>query len=124
LGGGWGGGAAAGMGRLEPLLASATGTAAAAPEAPLPAPVLAALSDALAQLYNIGGRYPEQLAATTRAVEFARAAGEERLLAQVQMRHGNALRMLGRMREATDVLEEAIRLAEAAGDAENLSYAL
>src|SRR5262249_36024889 len=119
-----GGAAAAGIARLEPLLASASATAAGAPEARLPAAVLAALSDALAQLYNIGGRYPEQLAATTSAVEFARTAGDGRLLAQVQMRHGNALRMLGRMREATDVLEEAIRLAEAAGDAENLSYAL
>src|SRR5262249_13893026 len=109
-----------GSGGIEPLLASTT----AAVEEQLPAAVLAALSDALAQLYNIGGRYPEQLTATTKAVEFARMAGDERLLAQVQMRHGNALRMLGRMREATVVLEEAIRLAEAAGDAGNLSYAL
>jgi len=111
------GDAPAGIARLAPFVAAV--------EAPaLPAPVLAALHDALAQLDNVAGRYAEQLDATTRAVDYARQSGDDRLLAQAQMRHGNALRMLGRMRESTDVLEDAIRLAEAAGDPANLTYAL
>jgi transcriptional regulator with XRE-family HTH domain/tetratricopeptide (TPR) repeat protein len=110
------GDAAAGIARLEPLLA--------APTSALPPDVLAALADALAQLYHVGGRYADQLAATTRAAEHARAAGDAQLLAQTQMRHGNALRMLGRFGEATVVLEETIRLAEAADDQQTLSYAL
>ncbi|HLJ81358.1 MAG TPA: tetratricopeptide repeat protein, partial [Ktedonobacterales bacterium] len=59
-----------------------------------------------------------------RAAELAREAGDARLLAQVQMRRGNALRMLGRMEEARAGLEDVIRLTEEAGDTRHLTYAL
>src|SRR5258706_15502293 len=40
------------------------------------------------------------------------------------MRRGNALRMLGRMTEAAHVLEDIVRLAEEAGEARTLAFAL
>ncbi len=108
---------AEGVARLAPVVA--------APEAAAISPaVRAALYDALAQLYHLGGHYDEQLDAAVRAGELARDAGDPSLRAQVALRRGNALRMLGRLDEARVVLEEAIAIAEAAGDHHNLSYAL
>lgn len=111
------GDASPGIARTEPFLAAAETRG-------LPPEVLATLCDALGQLDNVAGRYAEQLSATTRAVTYARDSGVGRLLAQAQMRHGNALRMVGRLGEATAELEEAIRLAESEGDHANLSFAL
>jgi class 3 adenylate cyclase/tetratricopeptide (TPR) repeat protein len=108
---------AEGIARIQPLLAGLD-TSAISPR------VLAALHDALAQLFHMSGQYTEQLAASARAADLARAAGDARLLAQVQMRQGNALRMLGRMEEARAGLEDVIRLAEASGDIRQLTYAL
>ena len=108
---------AEGVRRLAPLLDSPE-TAAISPG------VRAALYDALAQLYHLGGRYDEQLDAAVRAGTLARESADARLRAQVTLRRGNALRMLGRMEEARVVLEEAVVSAEAAGDLQNLSYAL
>ncbi|HEX6796634.1 MAG TPA: AAA family ATPase [Ktedonobacterales bacterium] len=111
------GSAALGVQRLVPLLA--------APEAAALTPVVhAALYDALAQLYNLSGRYDEQLDAAVRAGELAREGADAILHAQVALRRGSALRMLGRMEEARVVLEQAIVSAEASGDHQNLSYAL
>jgi class 3 adenylate cyclase/tetratricopeptide (TPR) repeat protein len=108
---------AEGVARLQPLLATLEARG-------VSARVLAGLSDALAQLLHLSGRYGEQLAEAERAAALARASQDPRLLAQVEMRRGNALRMLGRMEEATRVLEEVIRLAEETGDPEQLAYAL
>ncbi|WIG59112.1 MAG: hypothetical protein OJF49_001859 [Ktedonobacterales bacterium] len=111
------GAAAEGIAYLQPALAmlEARGVSAY---------TLATLYDALAQLFHIGGHYGEQLAATERACALAHAERDNRLRAQVETRRGNALRMLGRMDAAARVLEEAILLAEAAGDPRQLSYAL
>ena len=111
--------AAEGVRSLAPLLASREfETAAIAPV------VRAALYDALAQLYHLSGRYDEQLEAAVRAEELAREGADAALRAQVTLRRGSALRMLGRLEEAREVLEQAISSAEAAGDRQNLSYAL
>ncbi len=115
------GDAANGIQRLEPL---ANGGAHDEKNAATPAREDAELWDALAQLYNVGGRYTDQLSATMRATHLAEITGDARLAARVQMRHGNALRMLGRMREATTVLEAAIRSSVAASDDQTLAFAL
>lgn len=111
------GSAAEGIARLRPLLASLA-------DAGVSPAALAELHDALAQLLHITARYDEQLTASERAAMLAREVGDGRLLAQVEMRRGNALRMLGRMHEAAPVLEEAVRLVETAGDPRTLAHAL
>lgn len=111
------GAAADGIAQLQPLVATLADHG-VSPD------VRAAAVDALAQLYHLCGRYDDQLAAAGQAVELARAGDDALLLAQAQMRRGNALRMLGRMTEAVDVLEDAIRLAESAADPRQLAYAL
>jgi transcriptional regulator with XRE-family HTH domain/tetratricopeptide (TPR) repeat protein len=108
---------AEGVARLRPVIEALT-TEDASPA------VLAGLHDALAQLLHLSGSYDEQLAASVRAAELARASGDKRLLAQVEMRRGNALRMLGRLREAAGVLEAAVDLLAAAGDTRTLAHAL
>ncbi len=85
---------------------------------------LAALHDTYAQLLHLAGRYSEQMEEAERAATYARTAGSDLLLCQIEMRRGNALRMLGRMREASQVLEGVIRLAEVAGDPRTVTYAL
>ncbi len=85
---------------------------------------LALLYDTLAQLHHIAGDYAAQLALAERAANLAEAAGDSHLLAQVRMRTGNALRMLGRLREASLMMEEVIASAEAAGDQMILASAL
>ena len=109
--------AVTGIDRLEALATSERATPVAPKEH-------AELWDALAQLYNVGGRYADQLRATVRAANLARETGDSRLRAQIQIRHGNALRMLGSMGEATAILEEAIQLSAAASDDQNLAFAL
>ena len=106
-----------GIRQLQPLVASLE-------ERALAPDVRAAAVDALAQLYHLSGRYGEQLATAERAAALARDGGDTRLLAQTEMRRGNALRMLGRMTEAADVLDDTMRLAESAGDRRQLAYAL
>jgi tetratricopeptide (TPR) repeat protein/transcriptional regulator with XRE-family HTH domain len=106
-----------GIAHLEPELAKAE-------RAGVSASTLAILYDTLAQLHHIRGQYTEQLDTAERAVALARTGRDGRLLAQVEMRRGNALRMLGRMDEACRVLEDAIQTADAAGDLRTLSYAL
>lgn len=85
---------------------------------------LAALDVALAQLCYSCGRYDEQYSAATRAATLARQAGDARLLAQAEMRRGNALLMMGRMEEGAAVMEAAVPLAEAASDLWSLVHAL
>jgi tetratricopeptide (TPR) repeat protein len=85
---------------------------------------LAALYAALAHLYFAGGRIDEQLVVAERAVELARAAGDDRILADAETKRALALLLLGRLEDAQRVLEEAIPLAEAAGDLDILGRML
>ena len=111
------GSAREGLQRLAPALAP-EGARGAAPQ------TLAALHDIYAQLLHLAGRYGEQMAETEQAAAYARDAGDEALRCQIEMRRGNALRMLGRLREASQTLEEVIRAAETLGDPHILSQAL
>jgi tetratricopeptide (TPR) repeat protein len=79
---------------------------------------------ALAHLYLAGGRIDEQLAAAERAVELARAVGDDRILADAETKRALALLLSGRLEDAQRVLEEAIPLAEAAGDLDILGRML
>ncbi len=111
------GSAREGLQRLAPALApeAARGVA---PQ------TLAALHDIYAQLLHLAGRYGEQMAETEQAAAFARDAGDEALRCQIEMRRGNAFRMLGQLREASQTLEDVIRAAETLGDPRILSQAL
>ncbi len=111
------GSAREGLARLQPLLAASTAD-------DIPKPTLAALKDIEAQLLHITGEYSRQLEAAQQAASYARSAGDELLLCQIEMRRGNALRMLGRMEEASRILEEVVRVAETINDQRTLSYAL
>ncbi|MGE5335048.1 MAG: ATP-binding protein, partial [Nitrososphaerota archaeon] len=105
------GAAREGLQRLSPALTPDAPDAArnVAPQ------TLAALHDIYAQLLHIAGRYQEQLAEAEQAADLARDAGDELLLCQIQMRRGNALRMLGQLRDAGQTLEGVIRVAETIG---------
>jgi tetratricopeptide (TPR) repeat protein len=83
-----------------------------------------ALYEGLAQLLFACGRFEEYLTATEQAEAHLRTLGDARALARVTYEHGNALQLLGRLGEALERLEEAIRLAEVVGDDEHLSLAL
>lgn len=85
---------------------------------------LAALYLAVANLHKVGGAYAEQLTAAERAATIARAIADDRLTAEAEMRHGNALLMLGRNEEGVRVLERALPLIETAGDSAILAHAL
>jgi tetratricopeptide (TPR) repeat protein/transcriptional regulator with XRE-family HTH domain len=111
------GAARQGLQRLAPVLASGDARG-------ISPRTLASLHDLYAQLLHVGGQYREQLEEAERAAGYARAAQDEPLLCQIEMRRGNALRMLGRMREASQVLEGVIRTAESIGDPRILSFAL
>jgi class 3 adenylate cyclase/tetratricopeptide (TPR) repeat protein len=106
-----------GIARLQQMLAphSVTG---------LSSGRLADLYIALAQLFSASGRYREALDAAERAVELARAAQDDRLLAQAEMRHGQALAVLGRLEDSVSALADVARLLEALGDLQSLSDAL
>ena len=105
-----------GVQRLQPVLA-ALADADASPD-------LAALYEALATLCSVSGRYAEGLAAAERALTFARAMGEERIVVAALHQRGAALVDLGRRAEALPALEEAGRLAEALGDLYTCCWAL
>ena len=107
-----------GLARLQPLLAT-TGKSPV-----MPPHISAALYDMQAQLLHVAGEYSQQLEAADRAAALARDADDQPLLCQIQMRRGNALRMLGRLDEAAGVLEDVIRMAETAHDERTLAYAL
>jgi tetratricopeptide (TPR) repeat protein len=74
-------------------------------------------------LYN-GDRFGEALEAGERASELAREVGEDRLLAEAEVRRGLALQGTGRMDDAREALEKALQLAERTGDLESLAKAL
>jgi hypothetical protein len=85
---------------------------------------LAALYSVLGALCHFSCRYTEQLAATARAAELARALGDDRVRGEAAMHGGAALYFMGRREEALPVLEEAIRVSEAVGDLATLPAVL
>jgi tetratricopeptide (TPR) repeat protein len=84
-------------------------------EAAGPTPGLAVAYNALSKLYFFAARYPEQWAAADSAAALARAVGDERLLADIDLHHGLALHMRGQGGEARTVLDRATVWAERAG---------
>ncbi|HEX6508366.1 MAG TPA: AAA family ATPase, partial [Chloroflexota bacterium] len=85
---------------------------------------LAALHTALARLFFGLGRHTEELAAAERAVELARAEGDDTVLGVAEARRGAALMTVGRREQARESLETAVALAEAAGIYGTVSVAL
>jgi len=85
---------------------------------------LAMLYVALAHLHFSCGHYRKELDVARRAAEIARAAGDERIVAAAEARHGRALRNMGRYEEALGVLEATIPMAEAVNDLDSLCLAL
>jgi transcriptional regulator with XRE-family HTH domain/tetratricopeptide (TPR) repeat protein len=84
----------------------------------------AALHAALANLCYIAGRYADELTASTRALQLARALGDRALLATALERHGQALiNANGQYAEARAVVDEACRAAEEAGALDVLYHA-
>jgi tetratricopeptide (TPR) repeat protein len=90
----------------------------------VPPSSMAALYGALAELYVVGGRYDEQLAAAERAAGYARRAQDARLLSQAEMCRGIAYLKLGRLDEAARVLDDALPSIETGGDLRDLSATL
>jgi tetratricopeptide (TPR) repeat protein len=85
---------------------------------------LASLCLAVSELLWHAGRHAEQLAVAERASALFRELGDDALLADAEMRRGYALLNMDREEEALPVLEEAMRLATAAGDRTTLAWAL
>jgi tetratricopeptide (TPR) repeat protein len=87
-----------------------------------PSPGLSALYAALAMLLSLVGRSDEQLAIADRAVDLARTAGDDELLAEAEVKRGVALiTMVGRVEEGMRAYQDAVRLGEAAGGMTNLA---
>jgi len=107
-----------GIQRLRPLFQQADDDDAA------PSPGLIALYIALGNLFFVGGRYDEHLAATERADALARALGDKSLLLQTALSRGRSLFLIERNAEALRVFEEAATLAESLDDPDSLSRAL
>jgi tetratricopeptide (TPR) repeat protein len=89
-----------------------------------PSPGLAALYGALAHLYFVSAQYDEQLAASRRAEDLARALQDDRMLADAQIRRAFALLQMGRIEDGLNVLEASSPLAKKARDLANLCSAL
>jgi class 3 adenylate cyclase/tetratricopeptide (TPR) repeat protein len=92
-------------------------------ESPTAQPGVASLYAALANLYEEGERFSDQLVAAERALELARAVGDERILAESEMWRAAALAELGDPDDARQMLEDVIPLAESTGDLLTLSRA-
>jgi class 3 adenylate cyclase/tetratricopeptide (TPR) repeat protein len=106
----------AGVDRIKSFLDAQTDTT--------PTSGLAALNVALARLYFSLGRYQEDFEVASRGSEFARMVGDVRVLAEAEMVRSGALYYLRQIEDALQAMEDAIPLAEAAGDFEVLSILL
>ncbi len=102
----------AGLARIQPLL-STLGEGD-------PSPGMAALYAALTWLFLAANRYAESVAAATQAADMARALGNERILADAEVRRGRALTELGHLEEGRRAAEGALPLVEAVGDLSTL----
>jgi tetratricopeptide (TPR) repeat protein/transcriptional regulator with XRE-family HTH domain len=78
----------------------------------------------LTELFHVGGRNAEQLAASEQAACIARDTEDYHMMAEAQRQEGLALLALGLADKAAEALLEAIRLAEKAGDLWQLSQAV
>ena len=87
-------------------------------------PGLAALYTALTVLFIQGGLYDGARTAGERGAELARRLGDERLQAVAEREYGSALMFLGCIEQGLEVLQEAARIAETAGDLVTLCGAL
>lgn len=85
---------------------------------------LALLWTSLAHLYSNDGRSLEGLAATERALELARAAADQRLIVQAEIRRGTACIDLARYEEGIQAIEAALPTLEAEADLAGLCIAL
>jgi adenylate cyclase len=81
-----------------------------------PTPALASLHLALASLTFHVGRYGETREEAVRAVQIARAIGDERLLGDAEVGQAVALIMLGQPAVALQIVEQAIPSIERGGD--------
>jgi class 3 adenylate cyclase/tetratricopeptide (TPR) repeat protein len=105
-----------GLARLEPLRSRLDH---AKPSSPL-----AAFHVTLSRLSMKKGRFHEQLAEGEKAMEIARAIGDQRQLRSAQAARAAGLFNVGRMDESIPMYEELVRLAEEVGDYWNLHRAL
>jgi DNA-binding SARP family transcriptional activator/tetratricopeptide (TPR) repeat protein len=105
-----------GSSRLQPRLLSLEGHVSLR--------VLCSLYEAQSQLFFGTSQYREHLESAERWVQAAQKTGDTGLLARARGRYGTALQALGRVEESIAVHEEAIALAEAAGETYALMYAL
>ncbi len=85
---------------------------------------LAGLFVALADLYYASGRYRDQLAAAERGAALARAAGDDRLVAQAEQWRSTALLSLGQPEQGLSALEDVLPRAEELGDLSSHMHAL
>jgi class 3 adenylate cyclase/tetratricopeptide (TPR) repeat protein len=93
-------------------------------EGAAPSPGVGAAYAALANLCFRASRHEEELRYAERAGQIARAVGDDRLLARVEIERGTALATLGRARESLPVLEAAVDLADRLGDMYTLQRGL
>ncbi|PWT73032.1 MAG: hypothetical protein C5B60_08735 [Chloroflexi bacterium] len=78
----------------------------------------------LTELFHVGGRNTEQLAAAEQAASFARDTEDFHMMAEAQRQKGLALLALGLADKAAPALLAAIQLAEKAGDLWQLAHAV
>jgi tetratricopeptide (TPR) repeat protein len=81
---------------------------------------MATLHACVGLLLFLSNQYDESLVACERAVELARASGDDRTLVQARWQRANLLQMLGRLDEALQADCEVLAGAEALGDLECL----
>lgn len=89
-----------------------------------PSAALASLHLALAQLFQLLGRYEEMLKTAEQASGIARSIGHDHFLAWAEERHGAAFTLLGQAEQARSTLQGAIPLLERVGDLSRLQIAL
>lgn len=102
--------------RLEPVLEMLRG--------PELRSSLAAVYAMLARLFELGGRYGDQLAAAEHASRIAQSIGDSRTLAEAEMARALAIGSLGDQSTALDALQKAMSLAEKSNDPYTLSRTL
>ena len=89
-----------------------------------PSAALAAVYTALGDCHRMQGRYDEQLLMGERLADLARALGDDRLWLLTVRHRAEPLQFLGRATEALRVCDEAIALAQRAGDRWSLGPAM
>lgn len=107
----------AGLARIQPFIGPLCTSG-------LPMSGQAALSIALARLYEDNKQPDASLIASEQAMKLANEAHDARLLGQAKLWRGVALTRLEHWDESVSALEEAIHLLEASRDLENLSVVL